>query len=51
MGGELRVGIFAQKRIPAGDEITYHYRLDWNRGERVKQASGHALSTSRKSAL
>ena len=36
MCGELRVGIFAQKRIPAGDEITYHYRLDWNRGERVK---------------
>ena len=34
--GELRVGIFAQKRIPAGDEIMYHYRLDWNRGERVK---------------
>ena len=49
VGGELRVGIFAQKRIPAGDEITYHYRLDWNRGERVKQAS-HALSSSWESA-
>ncbi len=35
--GELRVGIFAIQHIPAGTEITYHYRLDWNRGAKVRQ--------------
>ncbi len=35
--GELRVGIFAIQRIPAGTEITYHYRLDWYRGAEVRQ--------------
>lgn len=36
VAGELRVGIFARKYIPAGTELCYHYRLDWNRGAKVK---------------
>lgn len=37
--GELRVGIFAKKRILAGAEITYDYQLIWNQGQKVKWVS------------
>ena len=37
--GELRVGIYATARIPAGAEITYHYQLIWNQGHKVKCVS------------
>ena len=36
VAGKLRVGIFAKSFIPAGTELCYHYRLDWNRGAKVK---------------
>lgn len=39
VAGELRVGIFAKTFIPAGTELCYHYRLDWNRGAKVKYAT------------
>ncbi len=39
VAGELRVGIFAKELIPAGTELCYHYRLDWNRGAKVKYAT------------
>ena len=34
--GELCVGIFALRDIPAGEELTYCYNLEWNGGRRVK---------------
>ena len=39
VGAELRVGIFAKELIHAGTELCYHYRLDWNRGAKVKCVS------------
>ena len=36
VAGEVRVGIFARARIPAGAEVTYNYCLAWNGGKRIR---------------
>ena len=43
VAGQLRVGIFAKIFIPAGTELCYHYRLDWNRGAKVKYVANCQL--------
>ncbi|CAD7695047.1 unnamed protein product [Ostreobium quekettii] len=40
--GEMRIAIFAIKDVPKGKEMTYHYNLDWNGGERVRCCCGSA---------
>jgi hypothetical protein len=40
--GEVRVGVFAQRAIPRGEELTYDYDFEWYGGEKVRCQCGSA---------
>jgi len=40
--GEVRVGVFARRFVPAGTELTYDYNFQWFGGEKVACRCGSA---------
>lgn len=42
MLGEVRVGVFTRRFVPAGTELTYDYNFQWYGGEKVRCRCGAA---------